>query len=378
MIRFNCRISRPAFTFEAAFEAGQGVTALFGPSGSGKTTAIRLLAGLETPERGRITVDGDTLLDTEAGIVVPAHKRRIGVVFQDALLLPHLSVRANLTYGRWFTPKSDRRIAFDSVVDVLGIGHLLDRRPGTLSGGERQRAAIGRAILASPRLLLLDEPLASLDAARKMEVLPFIERLRDEFAIPIIYVSHSVEEVARLASKVVRLADGKVMSSGDPGEVLIPASLAASSDRFDAVSILNARVSRHLPEYGLTLLAHPAGEIAVPGRIDPDRGAVNIAIRATNVTLAIGRPGNISVRTVLAGRITALETNEGPFALATVALTGGDNLQVYLTRLAADRLGIGIGDGVTALVKSATIDERNIAGFTTADRMSGPAAPPPD
>ena len=192
MIRFACRLTRPGFALDAAFTAGPGVTALFGPSGSGKSTVIRLLAGLERPEEGRITLGDSVLLDTESRRAVPPHRRRIGLVFQDALLLPHLSVKANLTYGRWFTPRGERRIAFDPVVEVLGIGHLLDRRPTTLSGGERQRVAIGRALLASPRLLLMDEPLASLDQARRQEILPFIERLRDAFAIPVVYVSHAV------------------------------------------------------------------------------------------------------------------------------------------------------------------------------------------
>jgi molybdate transport system ATP-binding protein len=220
MIRFDCRLVRPAFVFDAAFEAGPGITALFGPSGSGKTTAIRLLAGLERVERGAIALGDRPLLDTQAGINLPPYRRRIGLIFQDALLLPHLPVRANLNYGRWFTPPADRRIGFDPVVEVLGIGHLLGRRTDTLSGGERQRVSIGRALLASPQLLLMDEPLASLDNARKEEILPFIEQMRDVFAIPIIYVSHAVEEVRRLATQVVMLDEGRVVASGPPAAVL--------------------------------------------------------------------------------------------------------------------------------------------------------------
>jgi molybdate transport system ATP-binding protein len=220
MIQFDCRLVRPAFVFDVAFEAGPGITALFGPSGSGKTTAIRLLAGLERPERGSIALGGRPLLDTRAGIHVPPYRRRIGLVFQDALLLPHLPVRANLVYGRWFTPPGDRRISFDPVVDVLGIGHLLGRRTDTLSGGERQRVAIGRALLASPHLLLMDEPLASLDKARKEEIMPLIEEMRDFFAIPIIYVSHAVEEVRRLATQVVVLEEGRVAGFGPPSTTL--------------------------------------------------------------------------------------------------------------------------------------------------------------
>lgn len=363
MISFECRLPRRDFVLDAAFEADRGVTALFGVSGSGKTTALRLIAGLERPERGRIAVDGSVMLDTGRGVFVPASRRRMGMVFQDAQLFPHLSVRQNLEYGRWFTPPMERRIAFEPVVEVLGIAHLLERRPATLSGGERQRVAIGRALLTSPRVLLMDEPLASLDAGRKLEVLPFIERMRDEFAIPILYVSHAIEEVARLASRVVRLEAGRVVAVGPPGPVLSVASLSRTAERFDAVSILRARVKAYEPGYGITVLDHPAGEIVVPGRIEPGSAPMRIAIRATNVTISIGRPGNISVRTSLAGQVVKLETDEGPFALATIELTGGDRLQAFVTRLACDELGLGEGDDVLALVKAVAIDERSVAGL---------------
>jgi molybdate transport system ATP-binding protein len=361
MIRFACRLARPDFAFDVAFEAGAGVTALFGPSGSGKSTAIRLLAGLERPTGGTIGVGEDMLLDTARGIALPPHRRRIGLVFQDALLFPHLSVKANLAYGRFFTPKAERRVELGPVVDVLGIGHLLARRPDTLSGGERQRVAIGRALLTSPRLLLMDEPLAALDEARKREILPFIETLRDEFGIPIVYVSHAVEEVARLAAHVVRLEGGRVAAAGPPAEVFGHHGLAAGQSRFDALSILSAPVKSYVPEYDVTVLAHPAGDIVVPGGI-AGTGPVRVAVRATNVALAVGDPGKVSVRTVLRGRLVALEKDRGAFARATVALPGGDRLEAYTTRLAADELGLQVGDPVTALVKSVAIDERGVPG----------------
>lgn len=362
MISFAAKLARSEFAFDVAFEAGKGVTALFGPSGSGKSTAIRLLAGLERADEGRIVADDHVLLDTRSKVFVKPHRRRIGLVFQDALLFPHLSVKANLTYGRFFTPKPDRKIDFDPVIEVLGIGHLLKRRPATLSGGERQRVAIGRALLTSPRLLLMDEPLASLDANRKLEILPFIERLRDEFAIPIVYVSHAVEEVARLAAHVVKLDRGRVVAVGTPAEVLTPASLAQAAGRFDAISILSAPVKKHIPEYGVTLLDHPAGDIVVPGKVEAG-GIVRVAIRATNVTLAVGRPGNVSVRTVLHGEVIKLETDDGPFALATIVLHGGEVLKAYATRLATDGLGLDVGDEVQALVKAVAINERGVPGL---------------
>ena len=357
MITFNCRLPRSGFMLDASFEAGSGVTALFGASGSGKSTILRLIAGLEQPERGQVALDGVAMTDTATGARVPPHRRRIGFVFQDALLLPHLSVRANLDYGRFFTRKADRRIGFEPVVEMLGISHLLDRRPATLSGGERQRIAIGRALLTSPRLLLMDEPLASLDAARKREVLPFIERLRDEFAIPIIYVSHAAEEVARLASKVILLEAGRVVAQGPAGTVL--ASSQSGGDRFDAISILTARVKQHLPAYGLTVLAHPAGDIVVPGIIE-SAADVRVAIRATNVALAIAEVDS-SVRTRLKGSIASLRLNDSAFALATIRLAGGDMLQASITRLAVDELGLRAGVEVIGLVKTVAIPEQGIA-----------------
>jgi molybdate transport system ATP-binding protein len=202
------------FTLNAAFESAGGATALFGPSGAGKTSVINMIAGLLTPDRGRIVLDGEVLFDDGARINVPAWRRRIGCVFQEGRLFPHLSVRHNLDYGRWAGGHAADGQAFAHVVDLLDIGNLLDRRPGKLSGGERQRVAVGRALLMRPKLLLLDEPLASLDAARKSEILPYLERLRDEGSVPMIYVSHDAGEVKRIASRVVRLEAGRVTAAG--------------------------------------------------------------------------------------------------------------------------------------------------------------------
>ena len=198
----------------ARFDSGDGATALFGPSGAGKTSIVNMIAGLIAPDRGRILFDGETLFDGTRGIDAPAHRRRIGCVFQDGRLFPHLSVRHNLDYGRWMRGLPRDEIQFGQIVEMLDVGALLTRRPGTLSGGERQRVALGRALLMKPRLLLLDEPLASLDTARKREILPYFERLRDEFALPMIYVSHDAAEVRRVARRVVRIEDGRVTATG--------------------------------------------------------------------------------------------------------------------------------------------------------------------
>jgi molybdate transport system ATP-binding protein len=213
-LKVEARTRLGAFSLDACFATKGGVTAIFGRSGSGKTTLINIIAGLLRPERGRVVLDRDVLLDTARSIDVPACRRRIGYVFQDGRLFPHLNVRQNLLYGRWFATNGAEQDSFDAVVEMLALAALLKRGTAKLSGGEKQRVAIGRALLASPRLLLMDEPLSSLDHQRKLEVVPYLERLRDQAKVPIIYVSHSVPEVARLATTVVLIEDGRVVASG--------------------------------------------------------------------------------------------------------------------------------------------------------------------
>jgi molybdate transport system ATP-binding protein len=202
------------FTLAAKFETAGGATALFGPSGSGKTTLVNMIAGLVAPDRGRIALDDTVLFDSAARVNVPAHRRRIGYVFQEGRLFPHLSIGQNLDYGRWMGGLPADAAERARIVAMLDIGHLLDRRPGKLSGGERQRVAVGRALLMKPRLLLFDEPLAALDAARKAEIFPYLERLRDEAGVPMVYVSHHPAELRRIASTVVRLDGGRIGGVG--------------------------------------------------------------------------------------------------------------------------------------------------------------------
>jgi molybdate transport system ATP-binding protein len=215
MLEVRIRRKQGNFTIDAAFSVeASGVTALFGPSGAGKTSIVNMVAGLDRPDAGRIVMNGRCLFDSTRGIDVPPEKRRVGYVFQDGRLFPHLSVRSNLTYGMRLLPKSERYVHFDPVVQLLGIAPLLDRRPAKLSGGEKQRVAIGRALLCSPALLLMDEPLASIDGDRKSEVLPFISRLCRDFSTPIVYVSHVMEEIERLAHHLVLLENGRVAAAG--------------------------------------------------------------------------------------------------------------------------------------------------------------------
>lgn len=359
MIEVDVARTVGTFDLRIAFSNADGVTALFGRSGSGKSLTLSLIAGLARPSRGRITLDGRALVDTEQKIFVPMHKRRIGIVFQDALLFPHLSVKQNLLYGRWFAPRTEREIALDQVVETLGIAHLLARQPGLLSGGERQRVAIGRALLSCPKLLLFDEPLAALDLERKLEILPLIERLRDEFEIPIVYVSHAKEEVMRLAALVVLIEAGKVKAIGPPGEVFGTFANETAEDRFDLSSVLTMKVRGIDRDYGLTELTHPAGTVWLAGRAGATGGNPRIIVKATDVVLSIDPPHHLSVRSCLAGTIDEVKT-DGPIATVKVKLDGSGQLFSVATRQAVDELGLVPGARAYALIKTAALDERTV------------------
>ncbi|MER8373050.1 molybdenum ABC transporter ATP-binding protein [Mesorhizobium sp. M1406] len=346
------------FAIGARFESAGRLTALFGPSGSGKTTLINMIAGLIRPDKGRIEVDGRVMVDTDAGIFVPKHKRRIGMVFQDARLFPHMSVAGNLRYGRWFTPPAERYADMDAVVDLLGIGPLMDRRPAKLSGGEKQRVAIGRALLASPGLLLMDEPLASLDEARKAEILPYIERLRDETKIPIVYVSHSVAEVARLASDVVMLAQGHVIASGPTEAVMQRLDLLPAEERGEGGAVLDTRVLCHDETFGMTVLGSAAGEIRVPRLAMKAGASVRIRIRARDVMIATEHPAGLSALNILPGTITAMSPGEGPAVEVGIDCNGATVL-ARITEQSRHTLKLHLGGKVFAVVKTVSFDRAN-------------------
>jgi len=368
MISVDVALKLGAFDLDVAFENEAGITALFGRSGAGKSMTINLIAGLARPDRGKIVLGGGTLVDTGAGIFVPPHRRRVGLVFQDARLFPHLTVRQNLLYGRWFVAKSARRVAIDPVVETLGIAHLLDRKPALLSGGEKQRVAIGRALLASPELLLMDEPLASLDTERKLEILPLIESLRDAFGIPIVYVSHAVDEVARLASRVVVLDHGRVVAMGTVEDALGPALKEAGISRFARSSVVTGTLTAIDADYGLAEISHPAGKIWLVGRTGTAGSDIRVLIKSTDITLSrepakdLGAR-DLSVRNVLGGTVVGIETDEGPFAGVAIALDGHGRLFALATRKAIDELGLGPGNRVYALIKTVALDERAVAAI---------------
>ena len=363
----DIRHRQGGFALEARFQSDGRLTALFGPSGSGKTTIVNAVSGLLQPDHARISVQGRALVDTKKDLVVPKHRRRIGYVFQEGRLFPHLNVRHNLLFGRWFTQRDERTASFDHVVDLLGIAHLLDRRPSTLSGGEKQRVAIGRALLADPQLLLMDEPLASLDEARKAEIYPYIERLRDEGGVPIVLVSHSVAEIARLATSVVVLSEGKVVASGPAAEVLRHTSFFAQGGLTEAGALIEARVSRHDEVYDLSLLQTRAGTLSVPRLPHPIGASLRVRLRARDIILSLKAPEGMSALNALPGLISSIDVGEG--ASVDVQLDcGGDNVVARVTRKSVVELGLKPGLAVHAIIKSIAFDP-DALGVASAEDM---------
>ncbi|MCU0855162.1 MAG: molybdenum ABC transporter ATP-binding protein [Rhodobacteraceae bacterium] len=347
------------FKLDVDFAAPQGITMLFGRSGSGKTTIVNAVAGLLRPGEGRIAVDGKLLTDTASGVFLPAHRRRIGYIFQEGRLFPHLTVLQNLRYGAWFAPRDETREETSRVVDLLGIGHLLDRRPAGLSGGEKQRVAIGRALLSAPRLILADEPLASLDEARKAEILPYFEKLRDEIAVPILYVSHSASEVARLATTVVALEAGRVIAQGAAADVLGDPSILPAGAR-EAGAVLTARVVRHHDD-GLTELVAGGQPLFLPRIAAPAGAQLRVRIAAHDVILARNRPEGLSALNILSGTVAELRAGEGPGAMVAVDTPAGRVL-ARITRRSADLLGLSPGVEVHAILKTVAVAPADVGG----------------
>ncbi len=344
----------PTRRIDVGFEtATPGVTALFGPSGAGKTTVINAAAGLLRPDRCRIALDDTVLADTEAGIWLPPERRRVGLVFQDARLFPHMSVAGNLRFGQRRAPPG--RIGFDDIVALLGLGDLLARRPNTLSGGERQRVAIGRALLAQPRLLLMDEPLASLDLARKAEILPFLAELKTALRLPILYVTHALEEVATLADQLVLIEAGRVLAAGALPAIAARADLPLAQ-RDDAGAVLLTRVAEHDRVRRLTRLEGGGASFWVPGMSARLGTTLRIRIPAREVILARQAPDAISVHNVIAGVVRAItEEVARQVALVEIALADGA-LLARVTPDAVVRLKLAPGVPVLALVKSVAIE----------------------
>lgn len=356
-IRARFRIDRGGFMLDVDLALpGRGVSALFGPSGSGKTTCLRAMAGLERAAGGYVALGDEVWQDEANGIFVPTHRRAVGVVFQEASLFPHLSVRANLEFGMKRVAAGERRFALEPVAAMLGITDLLGRKPDRLSGGERQRVAIARALLSSPRLLLLDEPLAALDLGRKQEILPYLERMHDELSIPIVYVSHAPDEVARLADHLVLLEAGRALASGAVGETLARTDLPTSLLE-DAGVVIDGQVLGHDAEYGLLDLGLPnCGErIRLAHGPLPAGKALRIKVQARDVSLTLQRPQRSSILNLLPAMVTELAPTDTPAHLLVRLDVGGNPLLARITRYSCEQLGLRVGQGVWAQVKSVAV-----------------------
>jgi len=365
----------PGATIDAAF-AGQlgrfqldvgfqvpmrGITALFGPSGCGKTTILRCIAGLQRLP-GRLALGTETWQDCDRGVFLHPHRRPVGYVFQEASLFDHLSVRRNLTYGARRARDGDGGAALDfgQVVELLGIGPLLDRAPAALSGGERQRVAIGRALLSRPRLLLMDEPLSALDRSTKDEILPYLEALHDSLAIPIVYVSHDISEVARLADRIVVLRNGRVVTAGPVAAILERLDLHPAMGRFEAGVVLTVRVVRHDTGFYLTHLEHAGQELVMPMTDAAPGSDIRLRIRARDVSLATERPTGISIRNILAGTVAEIVEEPQTAFAETLVDIGGARIRSRVTRASVAELGLAVGRPVYALIKSVTFERRNL------------------
>jgi molybdate transport system ATP-binding protein len=341
------------FELEVVFNTpASGVTALFGHSGSGKTSVLRAIAGLLRTDHGRVCVNGELWQDN--GHFVPTHRRPLGYVFQEASLFPHLSVRRNLEYGWRQIPAAERKIAFDSAVELLGVGPLLQRATHRLSGGERQRVAIARALLTSPRLLLMDEPLSALDHAAKQAILPYLESLHDEFGIPSLYVSHDPREVARLADQVVLLDQGKVVAYGEASSMMTRLDLSLARYA-DATSILEGSISAHDPTYHLTWIGMLGGRVAVPRQELAVGKRARVEIQARDVSLSLKAHSDTSIINILPGRVVDTQEISPSQLLVRLELEDGQTLLSRITRRSAMGIGLHEGCRLYAQVKSVAL-----------------------
>jgi molybdate transport system ATP-binding protein len=353
MLRVAALKKRDGFTLQAEFEAPTpGIVALFGRSGCGKTTLVNIISGLLAADEARIELDDVVLADTRAGISVPVERRRIGYVFQDARLFPHFSVLGNLRYGLKRAVVSPRQlIDFDEVVSLLGLSRLLNRRPHQLSGGERQRVSLGRALLSQPQLLLLDEPLASLDIARREEVLPYLQALRDRLSLPMVYVSHQLEEVLQLATHVVLMESGRVVSQGTLSEVSLCPELRAIVGSDSVGSVLDGVVARTDPARAMVDLQLGSSVLQVNLRDAAVGSRVRVQLLARDIILATEKPQGLSVRNMLQGVVSEMAPDEDDAVLVKVDI-GGATVLARITAEAATALGLRPGSPVWVLVKA--------------------------
>jgi len=360
MIDIDVQKGLGSFKIDAKIKTDtNGVIALFGRSGSGKTSLVNMIAGLTRPDSGRIVIGNEPLFDNARGIDVAPEHRRLGYVFQEDRLFPHMSVIANLHYG---APRGAAGRQFNRIVDLLGIRHLLKRRPTTLSGGEKQRVAIGRALLADPRLILMDEPLASLDSARKDEILPFIEELSSELGMPIIYVSHTMDEIIRLADTLVLMSDGRIEALGTVEALTSRLDLRPMTGRYEAGSVLHATIAHHNIEQGLTYLSFNNNTFKVPLLELPRGRELRIRIRARDVSIALTAPQDISILNVFPGTIT--EIDEDASLQVDVLIDIGVPIWARISRHSLSMLDLHPGKKTYVLIKAIAINRYSLGGLT--------------
>ena len=354
LIDARFQLDWPGFRLDVEVQLpAKGVTALFGHSGSGKTTLLRCIAGLERPPLGRLSFKGALWQDQE--VWVPTHRRPLGYVFQEASLFPHLSVMNNLRYGQKRS-QAAQRIALDHAIELLGIGSLLERKPDLLSGGERQRVGIARALAVSPEILLMDEPLAALDLKRKQEILPYLERLHDELEIPVLYVSHSPDEVARLADNLVVMESGQIVAHGSLAETLVRLDLPIKLGE-DVGAVLEATVCEIDSEWHLARVEFPGGSLWTRDHGIPLGKQGRVRVLARDVSLAIAEPAPSSIQNVLHGHIDAIADDDHPGLQLVRVKVGETCLLSRLTRRSSVALGFTLGKSVHVQVKSVALME---------------------
>jgi len=360
MLEVSAHLRTGAFELAAELVADVGITVVFGRSGSGKTTLMDVIAGLRTPTRGRVAIGDTVLSDMSGGENMPPEHRAVGYVFQTPRLFPHLSVRENLNYGLKRSRNLTEAFSFDEIVDLLDLGSLLERRPNNLSGGEAQRVAIGRALLRQPAILLMDEPLSSLDVASREQLIPFIARIADRAPIPILYVSHSIEEVVRLADRVALMSDGRIVACGPVDEIMSRVDLGPLTGRHEAGAVIDAEVSAHEDDYGLTQLRFGGERVLFVPKTDLPLGArLRVRVRSRDVALALSPPAASSFVNVIEGTLVDISDNqEAP--QVDVRIDAGVPLIARITRKSRDTLGLKPGMKVYALIKSVAIDRRSL------------------
>ena len=349
-IRIKLALPRDAFRLHVDIEIpGRGITGVFGESGSGKTSLLRCIAGLEPVRDGRIEIGGETWLDTEAGLNRPVHERPLAYVFQEPRLFPHLSVRRNLEYA--LKRAKPGNVSFEHVVDLLSLGKLLDRPATRLSGGEARRVAIGRALLRSPSLLLLDEPLASLDARMQKELLPYLDRLQAELTMPVIYVSHSIDEITQLADQLVVMSSGEVEANGPLQEVLLRTDINMLGGA-EAGVMLNTTRDLFDDRYRLTRLSFSGGQLWVSADVSSE--CPRVRIRANDISLSRARPAETSILNIVPVIVEEI-TADGDASVLVELRAGGDHLLARITRRSLKELGIAVGDALFAQIKSVAV-----------------------